>query len=149
MWQTIDDLLNFLYDLTNLGFAHGDLQPKYIKFTPNKVVKVQNPLLYTNYRNAYNFRLSNDEYKSTFAPEQLEKYEFREQFETKGELGDVFSLGICVLSVISKKDWQSFYDFFQNKVNMSKIGYELEELEQRGFSKKLITFLKASLQENP
>lgn len=78
IWPILDDLLSYLYDLSHLGFSHGDLQPWYIKFTKNLAVKIQNPLLYTTYWNAYNYRLANDTYRSPFSPETLKKYEHRE-----------------------------------------------------------------------
>lgn len=65
------------------------------------------------------------------------------------EKDDVFALGIIVLGVCTKKDWQTFYNFSENQVNFSKIEYELDELEKRGFTKKLLIFLKESLRSNP
>lgn len=117
MWPIIEEVLAYLYDLHHLGYYHGDLQPMWIKFTNNRVVKVQNPLIYTSYKNSYNYRLSNDNYKSTFSPELLKNYEFRDQsIKVNWEKCDVFSFGISILSAACKKDWTIFYDFLDNKV---------------------------------
>lgn len=71
IWMVIGDLLSYLTDLKNLGLNNGDLQPEYIYKTNNNSIKVLNPLLFTEYQSAYKYRLANDNYKSTFAPELL------------------------------------------------------------------------------
>ena len=37
----------------------------------NQTVKVINPLQFTDYDNAYKYRLANEKYRSTFSPELL------------------------------------------------------------------------------
>lgn len=59
VWTIISDLLEYLEDLLSFGLHNGDLQPKYIQFNQNKIVKVVSPLLYTDYLNAYKYRLAN------------------------------------------------------------------------------------------
>ena len=61
----------------------------------------------------------------------------------------MFSFGITILSAASKKDWTIFYDFIENKVEINKLFYEIEELEKRGFSKRLCMLLQNCLQQNP
>ena len=62
---------------------------------------------------------------------------------------DIFSLGICLLSFAVKKDPFEFYDFIDNEVKMDKIMYEIEELKQKGFSKKFRFFLASCLKPDP
>lgn len=71
IWFLIGDLLDYLNDLSNLGKNHGDLQPEYVMFTPDHQTKVFNPLLFTEFSNAYKYRLANENYKSAYAPELL------------------------------------------------------------------------------
>lgn len=58
--------------------------------------------MYTDYRNAYNYRLANESYKSTYSPELLKYFTFREERPEIDEIkSDIFSLGIIILSLAS------------------------------------------------
>lgn len=68
----------------------------------NNIVKIQSPLLYTEYRNGYNYRLANESYKSTYSPELLKYFTFREERPEIDEIkSDIFSLGMIVLCLAS------------------------------------------------
>jgi len=68
----------------------------------SNIVKVVSPLLYTDYENAYKYRLANESYKSTYSPELLGNFKHRIQSpQYDREKSDVFSLGISILSYIT------------------------------------------------
>lgn len=73
-------------------------------------MKIQAPILYTEYRNAYNYRLANETYKSTFSPELLKYFTFREERPEIDEIkSDIYSLGIIILSIASGINYRKFY----------------------------------------
>lgn len=146
LWLIIEDLIQFLSDLNSFGLTHGDLQPKFILFNSNRVVKVVCPLLYTVYGNAYQLRLANDDYHSTFAPELLEAYEHRSVTPENDPLrSDIFSLGICILGYVLHQDYRSFYDFHSNLVKVDRVRLLLSELPNNGYSEELFYFLSSCL----
>lgn len=71
IWLIIGDLLSYLRDMQMLNLNHGDLQPQYIYRNNENQTKIVAPLLFTEYQNAYKYRLANDNYKSAYAPELL------------------------------------------------------------------------------
>lgn len=66
--------------------------------------------MYTEYRNAYNYRLANESYKSTYSPELLKYFTFREDRPEINEIkSDIYSLGIIILSITSQNNYKKFY----------------------------------------
>ena len=149
IWLIIQDILAYLIELYDMGYENGDLQPKNILFNNNEVVKIACPLLYTSYHTAYEFRLANESYKSTFAPEHLEGFEYRIQNpKLNQEKADVFSLGICLLSLASKEDFQYFYDFTGNTILFDRIKISMADIVKNGYSDRLFHFINQCLKEN-
>lgn len=149
VWLIISDLLSYLGDLYNLGLVHGDLQPTNILLNNNRVVKVLSPLIYTSFQSAYDYRLANESYKSTFAPELLESFEHRVQNpNADAKRADVFSLGICLLCLVSNELYPYFYDFNKNVVHFDRIKIKLADLVKTGYSERLFYFINMCLKES-
>ena len=49
VWYIIKELVTYIGELSSLGLAHGDLQPKYIFYDNMNSIKVFCPLLYTTF----------------------------------------------------------------------------------------------------
>ena len=150
IWSIIRDLMEYLEDIRTHGVVNGDLQPQYIIINRNYRAYILSPLMYLDYQNAYNKRLAISSYLSTYSPELLENFTRRKNFPDVNEkLCEIFSLGICILSLASLSDYKIFYDFNENKVNFNKIKIELTELiEEFGYSDDLFYFLNLILKEN-
>ena len=149
VWLIIKDILTYLIELYNMGYEHGDLQPKNILFNNNEVVKIACPLLYTTYQRAYEFRIANETYKSTFSPEHLEGFEYRIQNpKLDQEKADVFSLGICLLSLCSKESFTYFYDFSNNTILFDRLKISMADMVKNGYSERLFYFINQCLKEN-
>jgi hypothetical protein len=149
IWMIINDIVNYLLELSNYGLSHGDLQPKHLLFNKNRVVKILCPLIYTTYLNAYRLRLANDDYHSAFSPELLENYQHRNISVSHDALrSDIFSLGICLLSYIHSEPYESFYDFKLNTVNFDKIKALLSELIRLKYSEELFYFINLCLKQS-
>ena len=150
IWIIISDLIDYLSDLELYGVFNGDIQPKYVQVSDSKIVKVICPLLYTVYQNAYKYRLANEGYKSAFSPELLDQFQNRVQNPNYDFVkNDVFGVGICVLSMMSKESFTYFYDFKNNEVLFDKVRIKLaESVKMRGFSERLFYFVDLCLKKN-
>jgi hypothetical protein len=150
-WIVIGDLYNYLHDLNTLGISNGDIQPKYIQFDENEIVKVVSPLLYTTYQNAYKYRLANDMYYSAYSPELLEEFNNRVQSPKYDPIkSDIFSVGICLLSLCCSENYEYFYNFKHNKINFERIKIKMAQLvKELGFSENIFYFFNLCLKENP
>ena len=152
IWNTIKDLLEYLEDLRNHGVVNGDLQPCYIIIDEGFDFRafVLSPLMYLDYQNAYNKRMNSNNYLSTFSPELLDNFSTRKSFPDVNEkLSEIFSFGICILSLATLNDFQVFYDFKENRVNFNKIKIEMTNLiEKFNYSDDLFYFLNLMLKEN-
>lgn len=149
VWLIVSDLLSYLGDLHNMGLEHGDLQPTNILFNNNRVVKVLSPLIYTTFQNAYDYRLANEGYKSTFSPELLESFEHRVQNpNVDNRKSDIFSLGICLLCLVSNERYYYFYDFNKNIIFFDRIKIKLADMIKNGYKEQLFHFINLCLKEN-
>lgn len=149
IWLIISDILSYLGDLYNMGLTHGDLQPSNILFNNNRVTKILCPLIYTSFQSAYDYRLANELYKSTYAPELLENFENRVQnpnVDTKRT--DIYSLGICLLCLVSNERYPYFYDFNKNTIFFDRVKIKLADMVKSGYSDRLFFFLNQCLKEN-
>ena len=151
IWGIVTDLVQYLIELANYELHHGDLQPKHILFNQNKIVKVLNPLIYTTYENAYRLRLANDNYKSTFSPEELVAYEMRGGLaDIDPGKSDIFSLGVCLLAFARGIPFESFYNFAANRLDFDFLRKEISKLiQEEEFSEELFFFINVSTKENP
>lgn len=126
VWLIIGDLLSYLNDMQQLSLSHGDLQPQFVYRNQANQTKIVAPLLFTEYQNAYKYRLANENYKSAYAPELLAQFKHRTQFPQFDPVkADIFSLGICILSLTSNTNYQNFYDFLNNDVKIKLIQEKL------------------------
>ena len=149
IWMIINDIVNYLLELSNYGMTHGDLQPKNILFNKNRVVKIISPLIYTTYLNAYRLRLANDDYHSTFSPELLQNYQHRNISPSYDPVrSDIFSLGICLMSYIHSEPYEAFYDFKNHAINFDKIKSMLSELIKMKYSEELFYFINLCLKQS-
>jgi serine/threonine protein kinase len=149
IWMIINDIVNYLLEMSNYGLTHGDLQPKNILFNKNRVVKIICPLIYTTYLNAYRLRLANDDYHSTFSPELLQNHQHRNISPDYDPVrSDIFSLGICLLSYIHSEPYENFYDFKNNTINFDKIKFLLSELIRLKYSEELFYFINYCLKQS-
>lgn len=150
VWGIIEDLVQYLVDLNNLDLHHLDLQPKNILFNKNKIVKVLCPLLYSTYESAYKLRLANEGYRAAFSPEELSAFDMR-QTSVSSDLVkmDVFSLGICLLSYIRGVDYERFYNFAQNKIEMELVRKEISKIiTEDHLSEELFFFVNICTKPN-
>jgi serine/threonine protein kinase len=149
IWMIINDIVNYLLELSNYGLTHGDLQPKFILFNKNRIIKIICPLIYTTYQNAYRLRLANDDYHSTFSPELLQNHQHRNISPAYDPVrSDIFSLGICLLSYIHSEPFEAFYDFKNNTVNFDKVKTLLSDLIKMKYSEELFYFINLCLKHS-
>ena len=149
VWLIISDLLSYLGDLYNMGLVHGDLQPTNILLNNNRVVKVLSPLIYTTFQTAYDYRMANESYKSTFSPELLESFEHRMQNpNVDNKRSDIFSLGICLLCLVSNELYPYFYDFNKNTIYFDRIKIKMADMVKGGYSERLFYFINMCLKES-
>ena len=151
VWGFIEDLVVCLSDLKHYSISHGDLQPKNILLNKNRVVKIMAPLLYTTFESAYKLKLANNAYKSTYSPEELSFFENRlSNNELDSHKCDIFSLGICILSLIRGINFEKFYNFSLNKIEMDLIKKEMAKiLQENKLSEELFFFVNVCTKENP
>ena len=149
IWLIISDILSYLGDLYNMGLTHGDLQPSNILLNNNRVVKILCPLIYTSFQTAYDYRLANESYKSTYAPELLESFEHRIQNpKVDSKRSDIYSLGMCLLCLVSNERFPYFYDFNKNLIYYDRVKIKLADMVKSGYSDRLFFFLNQCLKEN-
>lgn len=150
IWIIIGDIIEYLSDMKLYEVYNGDIQPKYIQISDAKIVKIISPLLYTVYQNAYKYRLANESYKSCFSPELLEQFQNRVQNPNYDFIkNDIFSVGICILSLMTRESFTYFYDFKENVVLFDKVRMKLaESVKSRGFSERLFYFVDLCLKKN-
>lgn len=149
IWLIIGDILSYLGDMFNMGLTHGDLQPSNILFNNNRVVKILGPLIYTSFQSAYDYRLANESYKSTYAPELLQHFENRVQNpKIDPKRADIYSLGICLLCLVANERYPYFYDFHKNAVFFDRVKIKLADMVKSGYSDRLFFFLNQCLKEN-
>lgn len=150
IWGIIRDIMEYLEDIRSHGVINGDLQPQFIIIDPNYRAYILSPLMYLDYQNAYNKRMAVSSYHSAFSPELLDNFSSRKNFpDVNGKLSEIFSFGICVLSLASVCDYRVFYDFEKNKVDFDKVKIELTGLvEKFGYSDDLFYFLNLALKES-
>ena len=149
IWIIIGDILNFLTDLNNLGFSHGDIKPKNIYINQNKVVKIFSPLLYTFIENGYKLMILNESYKTIISPELMYFYHNRERFPKYDRVkNDIFCMGVSVLCLLTNDDFMFFYDFCEGIVFYERILVRLEDICMKlGFSEDFKGFLKRCLEK--
>lgn len=149
IWLIISDIVTYLSELFNLGLVHGDLQPTNILLNNNRVVKILSPLLYTSFQTAYDYRLANDTYKSTYSPELLQHFENRVQNpKVDAKRSDIYSLGICLLCLVANEQFPYFYDFVKNIVYVDRVKIKLADMVKAGYSDRLFFFVNQCLKEN-
>ena len=149
IWLLISDILSYLGDLYNMGLTHGDLQPSNILLTKQKLVKILCPLVYTSFQTAYDYRLANELYKSTYAPELLESFEHRVQNpKVDHKRADIYSLGMCLLCLVSNERYPYFYDFNKNTIYFDRVKIKLADMVKAGYSERLFVFINQCLKEN-
>lgn len=150
IWILIGDILNFLTDLKNLGFSHGDLKPQNIYITKDKVVKIFSPLIYTFIENGYKLMILNESYKTPISPELMFYYHNRERFpKYDKEKNDIFCMGISILCLLTNDDFNFFYDFCEGIIFHKRILVRLGEIcEKLDFSSDFRLFLEKCLEKN-
>lgn len=151
IWAVIEDLVQYLVDLRNLDLHHLDLQPKNILFNKNKIVKVLCPLLYTTYESAYRLRLANEGYHAAFSPEEMEAYDMRVPSVNGDPMKmDVFSLGICLLCYARGVNFETFYNYQSNKVDLENVRKEIAKLiSEDAMSEELFFFVNMCTKSSP
>ena len=151
VWGFIEDLVGYLNEIKHHGIQHGDLQPKNILFNKNNIVKDLCPLLYTTFESAYKLRLANNSYKSTYSPEEMVLYEHRlSNNDLDLHKCDIFSLGICILSYIRGVNYEKFYNFLTNKIDLDLIKKEMAKiLQENKMSEELFFFVNVCTKEKP
>ena len=148
LWLITEDLCSLLSEMKGMGLNHGDLQPKFLYFNKNRIVKVLCPLIYTTYGDAYRLRLANDDYHSTFSPELLEAYSHRETNPSVDLVkSDIFSLGISLLSFINRCEYTHYYNFKSNRVLFDNVRQTLKSIVDKGYSEELFFLLNSCLKE--
>jgi serine/threonine protein kinase len=152
-WIMLNDVTEHIKSLDGIGSFHGDLQPEYIYFTDGmREARVINPLSYTKFQMGYNILLgeSKTNYKTPLSPEYLSFLKAKMFYpQTDNIKADMFSLGIIVLSLLVKVDWDYFYDFQKCSVNMNEIKINLAKVIKQNYSEELFYILDQALKRDP
>jgi serine/threonine protein kinase len=152
-WIILNDVTEHIKSLDGIGSFHGDLKPDYIFFTPGmREVKVINPLSFTKFSMGYNILLgeSKTNYTTVLSPEYLAFLKTKTFYpQTDNIKSDMFSLGLIVLSLLVKVDWEIFYDFQKCTVNLNEIKINLAKVIKSGYSEELFYILDQTLKRDP
>ncbi len=132
--------------------VHGDLKPYNIMVTRKFQVSIRAVLLCTPIQTAYKMAILNENYHSTFAPEICEVLPLGNENKSYDErAAEVFSFGICALSLSSGVNYEDFYESRETYpvVNMEKVKIELANLvTELNYSKELFFFIAELLKED-
>lgn len=152
-WILLNDVTEHIKSLDGIGSFHGDLKPDYIFFSENmKEVKVINPLSFTKFSMGYNILLgeSKTNYMTALSPEYLAFLKAKTFYpQTDNIKADMFSLGLIVLSMLVKVDWEQFYDFQKCSVNLNEIKINLAKIIKMKYSEELFYILDLALKRDP
>jgi serine/threonine protein kinase len=150
IWILLGDVVNYLTDLKNLGFSHGDIKPDNLYLSSNKVVKVFSPLLFTKIENGYKLMMLNENYKTPLSPELMYFYHNRERFPScNKEKNDIFCMALSILCLLTNDDFRFYFDFCEGIVFCERILGRLAEIcEKFQFTENFHFFMKRCLDEN-
>lgn len=87
-------------------------------------------------------------FQTTLSPEEIYFYNFRvNNPKINRQKSDIFSLGITLLSFLTKKDFCIFYDFAIPEIKFDVIKRQLNYIK-RMYSKNLYEFIKMLIIES-
>lgn len=102
----------------------------------------------TNFQTGYHKHLLDSSYTCPMSPLLL--YALQNRISTPfhdGIKSDIWSLGMTILSIASKIDFDFFYDLKNYRIRYDQIKRRFDDLRRKGFSEDLVWLLSEMLEE--
>ena len=102
----------------------------------------------SNFKTGYHKQLLNDNYSCPMSPLLL--YALKSRISTpfhNGIKSDIWSLGMTILSIATKIDFEFFYDWSNYRVRYDQIKRRFDDLRRKGITEDLVWLLSEMLEE--
>ena len=146
--KTLADVCNYM---TKSNLPIGEISPSNVMIDDNGEIKLLNLDLLTDYRTCLERAFNIPGYKTTFAPEQLERLNHLNREIDGLDIGkaEVFGIGMTVLCVASDEYIDAYYEWSNYVVNFDRIVKRINQLKDRGFTEVFIKLLANLLDPQP
>lgn len=148
-WGLLTDLTRAVMCYKDNGLSHGDIQPANAFVLNDKTIKLLDSCFLNEVESAFARRYRDLSYKSPFSPQAMSVLSLGPNYATYDrEKNDVWALGITLLVSLNNDDFNIFYDWNGQDVNIDLIHAKLRKLQSQGYSAQLIKTLKMMLEKD-
>jgi Protein kinase domain len=148
-WGLLTDLTRAVMCYKDNGLNHGDIQPANAFVLNDKTLKLLDSCFLNDVESAFARRYRDLSYKSPFGPQAMSVLSLGPNYATYDrEKNDVWALGITLLVSLNNDDFNIFYDWNGQDVNIDLIHAKIRKLQSQGYSAQLIKTLKLMLEKD-
>lgn len=148
IFKVLGDVCNYM---AKGNLPLGEVSPSTVMVDDNGEVKLLNLDLLTGYRTCLERAFNIPGYKTTFAPEQLEKLNLlnRKIDDIDTNKAEVFGIGMTVLCIATDEYIDAYYEWSNYVINFDKVVKRINQLKSKGFTEEFIKILAATLEPQP
>lgn len=148
-WGILSDLARGLRSFQEKSISHGDIQPASIFVLNNKTLKLIDNCFMNEHKSAFNRRYYDFSYKSTFGPQAMSMLSLGPNHASfDKEKNDIWSIGICLLVSLTNEDFNIFYDWPNQEINMDIVQDRIRKVQNMGYTADLIKTLRMLLERD-
>lgn len=148
-WGLLTDLTRAVMCYKDNGLSHGDIQPANAFVLNDKTIKLLDSCFLNEVESAFARRYRDLSYKSPFSPQAMSVLSLGPNYATfDREKNDIWALGITLLVSLNNDDFNIFYDWNGQDVNIDLIHAKIRKLQGQGYSAQLIKTLKMMLEKD-
>lgn len=148
-WGLLTDLTRAVMCYKDNGLSHGDIQPANAFVLNDKTIKLLDSCFLNEVESAFARRYRDLSYKSPFSPQAMSVLSLGPNYATfDREKNDIWALGITLLVSLNNDDFNIFYDWNGQDVNIDLIHAKIRKLQSQGYSAQLIKTLKMMLEKD-
>jgi len=149
VWYVFDSLMSLEKSFVDMGYIHGDMQPKNCLIDPHGFIKLIDNSLINYGKTGYLKMVFEHGYHAILSPQLLEALKIKELQPRHNQVqSEVWSIGLTVLCAALNKDFEEFYDWPNYKIRFERLKDSYEIMRNIGFSEQLISTIGGCLEES-